>query len=156
MVPPLADAIGDRWRFGRHLEALAKGLAEPLQHGGGQAADGGVQLADGGRIEVRIVEEGGRVSVDVADNGPGLPKEDRNRLTEPYVTTREKGTGLGLAIVKRICEEHGGELKLADAETLGGAKICLIFPLKSQQPSTASAKGKDAPASRPATVPANE
>jgi two-component system nitrogen regulation sensor histidine kinase NtrY len=54
---------------------------------------------------------------------------DRDRLTEPYVTTREKGTGLGLAIVKRICEDHGGELKLADAETLNGARVCLIFPL---------------------------
>ena len=43
------------------------------------------------------------------DNGIGLPKENRNRLLEPYVTTREKGTGLGLAIVGRILEEHGGE-----------------------------------------------
>ena len=93
----------------------------------------------------------------IEDDGVGLPPaRERERLTEPYVTTREKGTGLGLAIVKRICEEHGGELKLADAETLGGAKICLIFPLKSQQPSTASARAKDAPASRSVTVPANE
>jgi hypothetical protein len=53
VVPPLADAIGDRGGVGRHLEALAEGFAEPLQHGGGQAADGGVQLADGGWIEGR-------------------------------------------------------------------------------------------------------
>ena len=65
----------------------------------------------------------------VEDAGKGLPARDRDRLTEPYVTTREKGTGLGLAIVKRICEDHGGELKLADAEGLSGAKVCLIFPL---------------------------
>jgi two-component system nitrogen regulation sensor histidine kinase NtrY len=65
----------------------------------------------------------------IEDDGKGLPVRDRDRLTEPYVTTREKGTGLGLAIVKRICEDHGGELKLADAETLNGARVCLIFPL---------------------------
>ncbi len=65
----------------------------------------------------------------IEDDGKGLPVRDRDRLTEPYVTTREKGTGLGLAIVKRICEDHGGELKLSDADSLGGAKICLIFPL---------------------------
>ena len=65
----------------------------------------------------------------VEDDGVGLPVKDRDRLTEPYVTTREKGTGLGLAIVRRICEDHGGELKLADAETLSGARVCLTFPL---------------------------
>jgi len=55
------------------------------------------------------------VVVDVIDNGIGLPKENRARLLEPYVTTREKGTGLGLAIVGRILEEHGGRLELRDA-----------------------------------------
>ncbi len=49
------------------------------------------------------------------DNGIGLPKENRSRLLEPYVTTREKGTGLGLAIVGRILEEHGGRIELGDA-----------------------------------------
>ena len=49
------------------------------------------------------------------DNGVGLPKENRNRLLEPYFTTREKGTGLGLAIVGRILEEHGGRIELGDA-----------------------------------------
>jgi two-component system nitrogen regulation sensor histidine kinase NtrY len=51
----------------------------------------------------------------VTDNGIGLPKENRSRLLEPYVTTREKGTGLGLAIVGRILEEHGGRIELGDA-----------------------------------------
>ena len=55
------------------------------------------------------------IVVDVIDNGIGLPKENRNRLLEPYVTTREKGTGLGLAIVGKILEEHGGGLELRDA-----------------------------------------
>jgi two-component system nitrogen regulation sensor histidine kinase NtrY len=68
-----------------------------------------------GRITVRAEREGNDVVVDVIDNGIGLPKENRARLLEPYVTTREKGTGLGLAIVGRILEEHGGRLELRDA-----------------------------------------
>jgi len=69
---------------------------------------------DRGRIKVSVRREGGDVLVDVFDNGVGLPKENRNRLLEPYVTTREKGTGLGLAIVGRILEDHGGRIDLND------------------------------------------
>jgi len=65
--------------------------------------------------------------VTVSDNGKGLPVENRERLTEPYVTTRSKGTGLGLAIVKKIMEDHGGELILADGVE-SGATITLAFP----------------------------
>jgi two-component system nitrogen regulation sensor histidine kinase NtrY len=76
-----------------------------------------------GRIAVRAQREGKDVVLDVIDNGVGLPKENRARLLEPYVTTREKGTGLGLAIVGRILEEHGGRLELRDAsEKIAGAR----------------------------------
>ena len=76
-----------------------------------------------GRIAVRAQHEGNDVVIDVIDNGIGLPKENRARLLEPYVTTREKGTGLGLAIVGRILEEHGGRLELRDAsEKIAGAR----------------------------------
>jgi two-component system nitrogen regulation sensor histidine kinase NtrY len=68
-----------------------------------------------GRIRVWAEREGDEIVIDVVDNGIGLPKENRSRLLEPYVTTREKGTGLGLAIVGRILEEHGGRIELADA-----------------------------------------
>jgi len=71
-----------------------------------------------GRIRVTAVREDNDVFIDVIDNGIGLPKENRNRLLEPYVTTREKGTGLGLAIVGRILEEHGGKIELGDAADL--------------------------------------
>src|SRR5438552_5876623 len=71
-----------------------------------------------GRIAVRVYREGNDVVIDVIDNGIGLPKENRSRLLEPYVTTREKGTGLGLAIVGRILEEHGGKIELGDAADL--------------------------------------
>jgi two-component system nitrogen regulation sensor histidine kinase NtrY len=70
---------------------------------------------DKGRIRVLTARDGGDIFIDVIDNGIGLPKENRNRLLEPYVTTREKGTGLGLAIVGRILEEHGGVIELRDA-----------------------------------------
>jgi two-component system nitrogen regulation sensor histidine kinase NtrY len=68
-----------------------------------------------GRIEVAVTREEDDVVIDIVDNGIGLPQENRNRLLEPYVTTREKGTGLGLAIVGRILEEHGGSIELDDA-----------------------------------------
>ncbi|HEY6602182.1 MAG TPA: PAS domain-containing sensor histidine kinase [Xanthobacteraceae bacterium] len=68
-----------------------------------------------GRIRIWAGREGSDIVVDVIDNGIGLPKENRSRLLEPYVTTREKGTGLGLAIVGRILEDHGGRIELGDA-----------------------------------------
>lgn len=70
---------------------------------------------DKGRILVRATSGGEEIAIDVIDTGPGLPKENRERLLEPYVTTREKGTGLGLAIVGKIFEEHGGRIELNDA-----------------------------------------
>jgi two-component system nitrogen regulation sensor histidine kinase NtrY len=68
-----------------------------------------------GRVGVHAYRDGKELVIDVIDNGIGLPKENRARLLEPYVTTREKGTGLGLAIVGRILEEHGGRIELRDA-----------------------------------------
>jgi two-component system nitrogen regulation sensor histidine kinase NtrY len=68
-----------------------------------------------GKILVSAARDDGDIVIDVIDNGIGLPKENRSRLLEPYVTTREKGTGLGLAIVGKILEEHGGRLELKDA-----------------------------------------
>jgi two-component system nitrogen regulation sensor histidine kinase NtrY len=84
-----------------------------------------------GVIKVEIDETASQVCINVTDNGVGLPVENRHRLTEPYMTTREKGTGLGLAIVKRIMEEHGGRLVLQDAPSNGekrrGALARLVF-----------------------------
>jgi two-component system, NtrC family, nitrogen regulation sensor histidine kinase NtrY len=55
-----------------------------------------------------------RLAIDIVDNGIGFPTENRQRLLEPYMTTREGGTGLGLAIVAKIFEEHGGGIELLD------------------------------------------
>jgi two-component system, NtrC family, nitrogen regulation sensor histidine kinase NtrY len=79
-----------------------------------------------GVIALRLRESPQQTTVIVEDNGRGLPEEGRERLVEPYVTTRAKGTGLGLAIVKKIMEDHGGELLLEDREG-GGARVVLVF-----------------------------
>lgn len=85
-----------------------------------------------GHILVRSYREGDKLVADVIDNGKGLPKEQRQKLLEPYITTREKGTGLGLAIVRKIVEEHGGYMELHDAPSSfyngRGAMIRMIFP----------------------------
>ncbi|MBC7668737.1 ATP-binding protein [Caulobacter sp. DWR2-3-1b2] len=82
----------------------------------------------GGRIVASLISDDEHLCLVVEDNGVGLPARDRDRLTEPYVTTREKGTGLGLAIVKRIMEDHEGELVLTDALHGTGARVILRFP----------------------------
>ena len=98
-------------RFDRRL--ISQGLANIIKNA--TEAIAAAPQAERGRILVVTAREGEDVVIDVIDNGIGLPKENRNRLLEPYVTTREKGTGLGLAIVGRILEEHGGGIELRDA-----------------------------------------
>jgi two-component system nitrogen regulation sensor histidine kinase NtrY len=75
-----------------------------------------------GAIRVTLSSEGEMVTIEVVDNGIGLPVENRQRLLEPYMTTREKGTGLGLAIVKKIMEDHGGGIELLDAPEEGASE----------------------------------
>ncbi|WP_316178200.1 MULTISPECIES: PAS domain-containing sensor histidine kinase [unclassified Bradyrhizobium] len=93
-----------------------------------------------GRIDVVASREGEDVLIDVIDNGIGLPKVARQRLLEPYVTTRAKGTGLGLAIVGRVLEDHGGKLELKDASDFRpgqrGAWMRLRFAVSGQAAKT--------------------
>ncbi len=81
-----------------------------------------------GTITVAVRAEADAVTLSVSDDGIGLPREDRDKLTEPYVTHKPKGTGLGLAIVKKIMEDHGGRLALEDKESGPGAVASLILP----------------------------
>jgi two-component system nitrogen regulation sensor histidine kinase NtrY len=103
-----------------------------------------------GRLDVWLSREGTSIMIDVVDNGIGLPQENRNRLLEPYVTTREKGTGLGLAIVGKILEEHGGGIELRDAaERTPGARgtwIRMRFSANAAPPAA-----EDEPTSRAAS-----
>ena len=84
-----------------------------------------------GKILVSLKKNGDQARIDIIDNGVGLPKAERHRLTEPYMTTRAKGTGLGLAIVRKVIEEHGGALTFSDDNRLGdtGARMSIVLPL---------------------------
>ena len=156
LIEPLPRVVlhADRPMVGQALANILKNAGEAVAARRATAPRKG----DGERpgVSARLTVEGETLTFVVEDDGPGLPAKDRDRLTEPYVTTREKGTGLGLAIVKRICEEHGGELKLADSEQLSGARVCLVFPLKSQTQTAGAAGTKDAKTSRSPSVPAGE
>jgi two-component system nitrogen regulation sensor histidine kinase NtrY len=119
-----SDAVlyADGRMIGQALTNVLKNAAEAVE--GRRAHSPNVK----GKITARLVVDEAAVAFEVEDNGVGLPAKDRDRLTEPYVTTREKGTGLGLAIVKRILEDHGGELELADARSGQGALAILRLP----------------------------
>jgi len=113
--------VCDDRMIGQALTNVLKNAAEAVEaraHG-----DPGFQ----GRITARIKDAGDNLVYEIEDNGVGLPAKDRARLTEPYVTTREKGTGLGLAIVKRIMEDHGGTLALRDSASGQGALVVLTI-----------------------------
>jgi two-component system nitrogen regulation sensor histidine kinase NtrY len=100
-------------RFDRRL--ISQALTNILKNAGEAIEVLPADRRGSGRILVRAKRDGETAVIDVIDNGPGLPKENRERLLEPYVTTRDKGTGLGLAIVGKIFEEHGGSIQLNDA-----------------------------------------
>ncbi len=104
----------------------------------------GEQLPDG-IISVSLQADADKVRITVEDNGRGLPETQRDRLTEPYITTRAKGTGLGLAIVKRIMEQHDGDLHLEDRVApegeqgavpshSRGARVSLVLPIRTESP----------------------
>ena len=103
----------DRHQFGQAMTNVLKNATEAIE------ARQKLGAADyRGRISVSLKGNDKEIIVTVADNGIGLP-QDKDRIVEPYVTTREKGTGLGLAIVNKIVEEHGGEMTFAGGETDG-------------------------------------
>ncbi len=113
----------DRRLIGQALTNLLQNAADAVA----------MRAADGARrIVATVTATPDQVIIAVADDGVGLPKEeDRDRLTEPYVTHKAKGTGLGLAIVKKIMEDHGGKLVLEDREDGPGARVSLVLPARS-------------------------
>lgn len=112
--------VCDRRQIGQALTNIVKNACEAVEAKMGEG--------EGGTIAMTIHVSDGRLLLDLADDGVGLPAE-RDRLTEPYVTTRAKGTGLGLAIVRRIVEDHMGTISFADRPG-GGTLVHLDFDLQ--------------------------
>ncbi|MGY6567405.1 MAG: ATP-binding protein [Salinarimonas sp.] len=115
--------------FDRRL--LAQALTNIIKN----AAEGIAALAETETVDGEILvtlhrDDQGLALIDVDDNGKGFPVENRARLLEPYMTTRDGGTGLGLPIVGKIFEEHGGGVELLDNPAGRGARVRLWFPLE--------------------------
>jgi two-component system nitrogen regulation sensor histidine kinase NtrY len=115
----------DRGLMNQALTNLLKNAAEAIQARLAAEPDG-----PPGEIAARLTETPESIVIEITDNGTGLPEADRERLMEPYVTTRAKGTGLGLAIVRKVIEQHGGTIAFDDArETVPrGARVCVTLP----------------------------
>jgi len=107
----------DATMISQALTNLIKNAGEAIE----TRIEKGVSLDLKPAIAISLTDQDTQVSITISDNGIGLP-QDRAKLFEPYVTTRDKGTGLGLPIVKKIIEEHGGVLRLDDAEPIGGTQ----------------------------------
>ncbi|GAA4040838.1 PAS domain-containing sensor histidine kinase [Sphingomonas rosea] len=113
--------VCDRRQLGQALTNVVKNAVEAIES---RKARGEHSLA-GDRVALALKRTEQQLVIDVTDTGIGLP-EERERLTEPYMTTRVRGTGLGLAIVKKIVEEHGGEIAFLDRAG-GGTHVRIAF-----------------------------
>ncbi len=123
--PHPVETLGDERMLAQALTNIVKNAAE--------AVDRHIEASGAGKgaVSIDVFMDGEEVQVTVRDNGGGFPTEDRERLLEPYVTTRKNGVGLGLAIVNRIVEDHGGRIWLGDndlAQT--GARVDIRMPLQ--------------------------
>jgi two-component system nitrogen regulation sensor histidine kinase NtrY len=135
---PAPQIVCDRRQLAQALSNIVKNGVEAI----GQRPQG----AEAGRVSVSIAETGcGTLAIAVTDNGIGLPVE-RDRIIEPYMTTRAGGTGLGLAIVKKIVEEHVGSIAFADNP--GGGTIATITLDPAMLAAAAAAQGEASKAAR--------
>ncbi len=112
VAPQLQPMVCDRRQMGQAFTNLLKNAIEAIGACPSPDPESGGPDADADSISVSLITRGGRMIVTIADTGCGLPDALRDRLFEPYVSTRRRGTGLGLAIVKRIVEDHHGQLEL--------------------------------------------
>jgi two-component system nitrogen regulation sensor histidine kinase NtrY len=140
-------ALADRRLLAQAVTNLVKNASEAID----SAVEADPARAGKGSVVAKVRLKGDRLQITVIDNGCGLPKENRERLVEPYMTTRTKGTGLGLAIVQRITEQHGGTLTLADAPKrngkIEGASVRIDLPMGDGEEAAADVVSEPAPAS---------
>ena len=116
--------VCDRRQLGQALTNIVKNAVEAIE----ARRIRGERSSAGDRVDLAIRREAEQLIIDITDTGVGLP-EQRDRLTEPYVTTRVRGTGLGLAIVKKIVEEHLGEIAFLDRPG-GGTHVRIAFDVE--------------------------
>jgi two-component system nitrogen regulation sensor histidine kinase NtrY len=121
----------------RLLTQAVTNLVKNASEGIDSAVEADPARAGTGHITAKVRTKADHISITIIDNGCGLPKENRERLVEPYMTTRVKGTGLGLAIVQRITEQHGGKIHLADAPKrngkVEGASVRMDLPIVTRE-----------------------
>ena len=115
------EAVCDGRQFSQALTNLLKNAVE--------AIEGRDDSSEVGKMKLSMTLDSEQITVTVDDNGRGLPRENREQLTDPYFTTRKSGTGLGLAIVRKIMEDHEGRVELSDG-VLGGAMARLVLSRK--------------------------
>lgn len=113
--------VCDRRQIGQALTNVVKNAVEAIEQVGRPSTDG----ATVGHVEMRMWRDDHYLFIAIGDDGIGLPQE-RERISEPYMTTRAKGTGLGLAITKKIVEEHQGTLAFEDNPE-GGTRVVIQF-----------------------------
>ncbi len=133
----------DRRLITQALTNLVKNATESVQTAG-EAPGRGPSWR--GLVQATLKQSGQQIVIEVIDNGLGLPKQNRARLLEPYVTTKgNKGTGLGLAIVQKITEQHGGRLTLedapADSDGRRGALVRITIPMRTARPPARAENG---------------
>jgi signal transduction histidine kinase len=105
-----------------------QGHCEPLRRAFSNLFRNAAEAMGGrGTIDVAVVGEGRGIVVTVADHGPGIARELRGRVFEPYVTTKQQGTGLGLALVRQTVDAHHGTIAVSETPG-GGATFTLVFP----------------------------
>ncbi|SNS06425.1 two-component system, NtrC family, nitrogen regulation sensor histidine kinase NtrY [Sphingomonas laterariae] len=120
---PSPIMVCDRRQLGQALTNIVKNAVEAIEARG---------EGSGGTVAMVVLAEGDRLGISVSDDGIGLPPE-RERITEPYMTTRARGTGLGLAIVRKIVEEHFGTIVFSDRNG-GGTTVTLTFDVATLRP----------------------
>ncbi|HEX4340281.1 MAG TPA: ATP-binding protein [Polyangiaceae bacterium] len=130
-----ASANLDRQMLRRALINLIRNSAQAIRD----------QSRSEGKVRVSLHRSGDFWVIDVDDDGPGIPADSRERIFDPYVTTKHDGTGLGLAIVKKVVVEHGGVIS-AHESPLGGARVRVTIPAGGSAPSAAVLEADNAAA----------
>jgi nitrogen fixation/metabolism regulation signal transduction histidine kinase len=115
----------DKQMLKRVLVNLVRNAAQAIRDARPALEDGATR----GHVLVRAEEAGSEVAMIVEDDGPGVPESTRERVFDPYFTTKLEGTGLGLAIVKKIVVEHHGSISATASGRLGGAAFVVTLPL---------------------------